>query len=205
MTKDEIYAIRQPLTRPSVRQQIIEHCGTKCVNCGSEVNIQYHHIVPIEMGGSDSLSNTVALCGFCHCLAHGKQIKRADRKKTGRKPKPKPSYADKIIEFYLSGEIGMSAIKSTLDLKGAWKLTDLWYFQEYLTEHHIVRYRNYYDSLLSSRLRENTFNKDVVTVAVVEYDNGEVKEYRYPGKELITHEQEWKKPLIYAMKKRDEA
>ena len=61
MTKDERYAIRQPLTRQSERQKIIEHCGTKCVNCGSEVNIQYHHIVPLECGGRPILSNTVAL------------------------------------------------------------------------------------------------------------------------------------------------
>ena len=40
------------------------------MNCKKEKNIQYHHIVPLALGGQDILSNIVPLCSECHSLIH---------------------------------------------------------------------------------------------------------------------------------------
>lgn len=43
----------------------------KCANCGSEENIEIHHIVPLIVGGTNKKSNLVALCQDCHAKIHG--------------------------------------------------------------------------------------------------------------------------------------
>ncbi len=43
----------------------------KCVNCGSNLEIQLHHIIPLSLGGTNNISNIVALCGKCHGKIHG--------------------------------------------------------------------------------------------------------------------------------------
>lgn len=50
--------------------------GNACCNCGNTEDIQYHHIVPIAMGGNHILSNLVCICGTCHTKIHG--YKRAE-------------------------------------------------------------------------------------------------------------------------------
>lgn len=39
---------------------------SSCYFCGSEEEIEEHHIVPQRLGGSDKRSNTVDLCHDCH-------------------------------------------------------------------------------------------------------------------------------------------
>ena len=44
---------------------------TKCVNCGSDENIQLHHVVPLVLGGTNNIDNIVPLCEDCHSKIHG--------------------------------------------------------------------------------------------------------------------------------------
>lgn len=44
--------------------------GTRCINCGTEEGIEYHHVVPLLLGGNDILENIVPLCHSCHKTAH---------------------------------------------------------------------------------------------------------------------------------------
>jgi hypothetical protein len=46
--------------------------GQKCCNCNSSDSIQYHHIIPLAIGGNDILTNIVPLCEKCHLLIHNK-------------------------------------------------------------------------------------------------------------------------------------
>lgn len=41
-----------------------------CFECGSDVNIHQHHVVPKTLGGT----KTVPLCGTCHGKVHGKNF-----------------------------------------------------------------------------------------------------------------------------------
>lgn len=53
-------------------EKLHKELGKRCGNCGSENNIQYHHIVPLAKGGNDILSNIAPLCEDCHRLVHGR-------------------------------------------------------------------------------------------------------------------------------------
>lgn len=61
-----IYAeTRRPLT-----EEEKDYIGRVCVNCGSAEDIEYHHIVPLSLGGNDVLSNICPLCHCCHTKIH---------------------------------------------------------------------------------------------------------------------------------------
>ena len=47
-----------------------EEIGLKCCNCGSTSDLQYHHIIPISIGGKDINSNMCCLCYDCHYKLH---------------------------------------------------------------------------------------------------------------------------------------
>lgn len=44
--------------------------GLVCANCGSKDDLSYHHIVPLSLGGIDTNTNMVCLCGICHDKLH---------------------------------------------------------------------------------------------------------------------------------------
>lgn len=47
-----------------------EILGETCINCGSTISPQYHHVVPLSLGGNNVLSNIVCLCSNCHQILH---------------------------------------------------------------------------------------------------------------------------------------
>ena len=44
--------------------------GDKCCSCGSSDNIEYHHVVPLSLGGQDVITNIYPVCSSCHSLIH---------------------------------------------------------------------------------------------------------------------------------------
>lgn len=49
--------------------------GLCCCNCGSLNDVEYHHIVPLALGGTDSITNMCCLCYSCHLKLHGMKKK----------------------------------------------------------------------------------------------------------------------------------
>jgi 5-methylcytosine-specific restriction endonuclease McrA len=56
---------REPVSR-EVRLAVFERDGGKCVQCGSNVDIQYDHIIPFSMGGATTVENLQILCATCN-------------------------------------------------------------------------------------------------------------------------------------------
>lgn len=54
------------------REYLYKMKGTICANCGQDKKeqIEYHHIIPIILGGQDVLTNIIPLCHNCHDLIH---------------------------------------------------------------------------------------------------------------------------------------
>jgi hypothetical protein len=68
-----IAAARQPLSSPSrrgipeaVKQLVWVRDGGRCRNCGSVVELQFDHVIPVSMGGSSDPANLQILCGPCN-------------------------------------------------------------------------------------------------------------------------------------------
>lgn len=54
-----------------VRRAIYEREGYACALCGDPRNLHIHHVVPRSVGGGNNPHNLIALCRYCHALAHG--------------------------------------------------------------------------------------------------------------------------------------
>lgn len=56
---------RDPIPR-DVKHAVFRRDGGKCVECGSDFEIQYDHIIPFSMGGADTVENLQLLCARCN-------------------------------------------------------------------------------------------------------------------------------------------
>jgi hypothetical protein len=56
---------RQPVPR-EIRRAVFERDGGSCVECGSNFDLQYDHVIPVALGGATSLDNLQLLCGDCN-------------------------------------------------------------------------------------------------------------------------------------------
>lgn len=56
---------REPIPR-DVKQAVFKRDEGKCVECGSGFEIQYDHIIPLVMGGANTVENLQLLCARCN-------------------------------------------------------------------------------------------------------------------------------------------
>jgi 5-methylcytosine-specific restriction endonuclease McrA len=49
-----------------VKQEVWQRDNGKCVNCGSNVNLEYDHIIPVSKGGANTTRNIQLLCESCN-------------------------------------------------------------------------------------------------------------------------------------------
>jgi hypothetical protein len=56
---------RQPIPR-EVRQEVFARDGGRCVECQSDFDLQYDHVIPWSHGGADTTQNLQLLCAPCN-------------------------------------------------------------------------------------------------------------------------------------------
>lgn len=49
-----------------VRLAVWERDGGRCVECGTDFDLQYDHVIPIALGGASTAANLQLLCGPCN-------------------------------------------------------------------------------------------------------------------------------------------
>lgn len=122
-----------------------ETLGHKCVNCGSEDNIVYHHIVPLSQGGTNRLTNIVPVCIRCHKAIHNdKHRKEYDTSwQKGREPKVDRAIREEALWHYVNCEIDKPMLRKILKLSDSDHITDRPFYKAFLKKNHIVKCRNY--------------------------------------------------------------
>ena len=62
----------QPIQRRGIEHEYALLMGNICANpaCGRGENLQSHHIVPLQYGGKDDISNLIRLCTTCQHKLH---------------------------------------------------------------------------------------------------------------------------------------
>lgn len=153
-------------------------CGTECVNCGSHENIEYHHIVPLLLGGTNKVWNIVPLCHQCHKAAHGARhmSEYVKSSNSGRKPKIPDEEAFQIYDRWLDGQFGNRKCQALLHLAGGTKQNQTMQYKRYLTARGIRSVRNNYDVSLTLS-PENV--DDGYVVGQVDYLDGTKRAIRF--------------------------
>lgn len=52
----------------AIKQEYLKE-GKTCAVCGSTENLELHHMIPLDMGGTNDAANLIILCKYCHFQA----------------------------------------------------------------------------------------------------------------------------------------
>lgn len=182
---EEYRQLRIQFNTPSFKKRLREEHGCRCYNCGSSIDVQYHHIVPLAVGGTNSINNIVPLCYSCHSLVHGAKeaIKKRQLVNSGRKRKEAPDDYENILDDYLYGNIGTKECMSKLGMPKSAKLTEQWFYKEYFRENGIKSIKNRVDMWSTKKCRNTDHSNS--WVSKIFYTNGTVKIVFTNGTEKI--------------------
>lgn len=121
--------------------------GSACVNCGSMEDVEYHHVVPLCIGGNDVATNMIPLCRICHravteheqrLIIMGRNFKGYG---SGRKVSKLPDGYEQVFEDYIHCRISSLEAAKKLGKKSRhWR--ELRLFTDYLKDHNIVECKN---------------------------------------------------------------
>lgn len=163
--------------RQTVRETTKRNLGKVCVNCGSTESIEYHHIVPLALGGNDTESNMVALCHQCHKAAHcGRHMSHyANTTNPGRKSKIEKPYAYYYMGKYVNGEIGNKKLMQVLGYKGI-SPKSISYYKKYLEEHGMKSVKNTVD-VVATTGANGLYSG--ICVGEIEYVDGTLEKITY--------------------------
>jgi len=56
---------RQPISK-AVQREVWRRDGGRCVECGSQENLEFDHIIPLSKGGGNTARNIQLLCQTCN-------------------------------------------------------------------------------------------------------------------------------------------
>ena len=151
----EYEELKKEFRRKSFRDELKRVLGEKCVNCGSEDNIEYHHIVPLKNGGTNNITNIAPLCIPCHKKAHDRT--NFISKNGGRPQAISFEDAEPILAKYFNKEIGTSELKRQLGISQKNKSTHYRLMKEDKKKHKIGKdFKNTLDLIESKKRNRKT-------------------------------------------------
>jgi hypothetical protein len=170
----------------------------RCISCGRE-DITWHHVVPIEVGGADVISNIVPVCNDCHMNIHVQKSLperllsgRARTGKFGGRKRSMPENYKELLNDYVYCRIGKKELsarwgvtvtsrkdptkKIPVDMV---RLTGKSWYKDYLRELGIKKVENHVDYLDNLR-NARTYIREGEYVGTITYlDGREEKLYRH--------------------------
>lgn len=171
MTYDEL---RKEFDNPAFRNKIIDVLPKRCVNCGANKNIEYHHVVPLRLGGTNDIGNIVPLCHKCHKAAHhGQHISHyLDSGNAGRKSISNIENDSRVFDMFINGEIGNRKCLELLGYSKRSAIKNRPEFKRYIKSKGISRVRNIIDVVATCR-KGGLIEGD--EVGEIEYSDGHVE------------------------------
>lgn len=186
MTYEEL---REEFISKSFRKAIKDSLPDACCNCGSKKSIEYHHIVPLKLGGTNRTTNIVPLCHKCHKAAHcGQHISHySDKTNAGRKSRSNAEKHSEIFDMFINGEIGNRKCSELLGYSPSTPIKDRPSFQKYIKSKGILYVRNLIDLCCTTR-RDGINDGDIV--GKIEYLDGRkvAITYKCTGKNDVNYE-----------------
>ena len=181
MTEEEREIYKQKrleFNRESFKELLSRDLPHECHVCGctDESKLTYHHIVPLALGGTNSLRNIIVLCVDCHAKTHMRLSAFADKSRTGRHTTAPPNYKD-ILERYIEGDIGRSECERLMGFKKTSKIHDSPLYQRFLDEKGIAKVRN----LIDIKTCKSPKIKVGAKIVEITYKDGASKEIYYTG------------------------
>lgn len=175
---NEYKRLRTEANKESFKKMLVEKLGKECANCGSNTDIDYHHIVPLALGGTNRISNIAPLCYSCHQKAHGSEnIRKIFRsEKIGRPRNKLPDNYENILWDYMYGKIGRTECQEKLGLRGKSKLTDKDFFKNFLKENGIKTYKNRVDMLKTKKCSKINHSGEFIS-KIIFADGKEIVKY----------------------------
>ena len=163
--------LREEFISKSFRKAIKDSLPDACCNCGSKKSIEYHHIVPLKLGGTNRLTNIVPLCHKCHKAAHcGQHMSHySDKTNTGRKPKTNAEEHSEIFDMFINGEIGNRKCQELLGYSHRTTIKSRPEFKRNKRKNGISSVRNLIDVASTNRV---VSLKDGDIVGEIEYIDG---------------------------------
>lgn len=117
--------------------------GTVCCNCGKEcgAEIEYHHVIPLERGGQDIISNLAPVCYECHSKIHF-PFERKKPERTGRKRKVYDAVLmDSVFTRYVNKQL--SEIEARRELGTGQHIKDMVQFKEWAEKNGVDLHQNF--------------------------------------------------------------
>lgn len=69
-----------------LRHQILLHQGKRCAGCDTDLEqVEYDHVIPLGLGGSNAPDNWAALCPGCHRSKTRKDLRQIAKAKRQRR------------------------------------------------------------------------------------------------------------------------
>lgn len=157
---------------------LARECGVECVSCGSTENIEYHHIVPLLLGGTNRFTNIVPVCHQCHKAAHGSHhmSRYVDSSNSGRKSNADDEAAFRALDLLLAGEIGVAKVQALMKTKVRTRPTKTRQYKEWAEKHGIKSLKNHLDYSVSASPMKIS---DGYIVGTVEYTDGRTEPIRF--------------------------
>ena len=140
--------------KKSVLDDVTKRFGCNCANCGSPEMVEYHHIVPLYVGGTNNPTNIIPLCASCHYLVHhGVRLDKTVLKKM-RGGRPRAIATDeqkKAFEDYLFCRLPGIRVKEILNTNHIDPSRNKW-MKEIMDANNVVSFRNHLESSLVNKV-----------------------------------------------------
>ena len=161
----------------------------KCVCCEDPIQTpNWHHILPVALGGKDIITNMVPVCDACHKAIHNMKPAWYYKFKagpSGGRPIDRPENCENIFEDYVRCRISKSEAAERLGK--SLHFIECKAFIEYKFNHSIAKYKNNIDIYLKCAGRKDVNAiEDGRVVGSILYEDGTTEELYWGKEEPLT-------------------